>query len=55
MCKIARVIGLALEGVYPADVTHGCFYALDVELILQTDREAVKGTEWLAGLGVVVV
>lgn len=55
MRKIARIIRLALEGVDPSNVAHCCFHALDVELILQADGQAVKGTEWFSSFGIVIV
>lgn len=53
--EIARIIRLALEGVYPSDVTHCRFHALYMELILQADGQAVKGTEWFSSFGIVIV
>lgn len=37
---------LTLESPDPPDIAHGCLDALYVELILQTDRQAVQRTDW---------
>lgn len=43
------------EGTNPADVTHGGFYALDMELIFQTDRQAVQRPDWAFVLSIVFI
>lgn len=46
---------LALESADPANVTHGGFDPFDMELILQTDGQTMKGTNGPAVLGIIVV
>lgn len=51
----AGVIGVAFEGVYPADVAHGSLDAADVELVLQGNGKAVERTDRLLEFGIVGV
>ena len=46
---------LTHESTDPADVTHGGFYALDMELIFQTDRQAVQRPNWAFVLSIVFI
>jgi hypothetical protein len=46
---------LAFEGTDPADISHSGLYILDVELVFETDGEAVQGSDGCLVLGVVGV